>query len=505
MFFSFAKIERMQLSKTDYMMFLRHPAWLWLKKHDKAKLPPTDDALQAMFDDGHEFEKYAEELFPTGVKLGSNSYQEYLTLPDRTELELKKGTKIILQGRLEPGEITCIFDVIKKVGENEFDLYEIKSSTEVKEDHILDLAFQTIVLENAGLKIRKTFVIHVNNKYERLGEIDIKQLVAETEVTEKVKYKIEETKELIQKALSVMRSKTPPDYSPRHVGLDALGEWMAIYEILHPQVHPYNIYKLARLNPEMIGQLEDLGIKLIADIPDSVSLNTRQLTQFKATKENKRTVNKLKIKEFISQIKYPLYFFDYETFSTVIPPFDGIRPYQQVPFQYSLHMIDKPGGIMTHKEFLHTTNSHPGLPLLQQLTKDIGDKGTVLVWFESFEKSRNTELGEMFPEYAKFMNFLNERIIDLIIPFSNCWFVDKDFFGSASLKKVFPVLISEYSYEKLNIQEGGTASRIWTETVLESKNLEKKEQIMKDLLAYCHLDTMAMVQLLKFLQNEVKI
>lgn len=494
----------MQLSKSDYLLFLRHPAWLWLKKHDKSKLPPIDDALQAIFDDGKLFETYADKLFPDAVRIGF-SFQDnnYMSMPKRTMQAIESETKTILQGRFEAGNITCIFDVLQKTGENEYDLFEIKSSTEVKEDHILDLAFQTIVLENAGLKIRKMFVIHVNNNYVRLGEIDVKQLTIQSDITHDVLSKIDETRNSIQQALSIMQSKTPPDFSPRYVGLGALDEWMAIYEILNPQIHPHNIYKLTRLNPKLIGQLEDLGVNLIADIPGSIHLHPKQQIQVQATKEDKRTVNKEKIKEFISQIRYPLYFFDYETFSTVIPPFDGIRPYQQVPFQYSLHVIDSPNGMITHKEFLHTTNSHPGIHLLEQLKKDIGDKGTVFVWYQSFEKGRNTELGEMFPEYAQFMSELNERIVDLIIPFSNNWFVDKDFFGSASIKKVFPVLVSEWSYEKLNIQEGVTASRIWTETILEGKNTEEKEKMMKDLRDYCCLDTMAMVQLFKFLQTEI--
>jgi hypothetical protein len=287
------------------------------------------------------------------------------------------------------------------------------------------------------------------------------------------------------------------------VGLDALGEWMAIYEILNPQVHPHNIYKLARLNPKLIGELEDLGVKLICDVPDSITLHPKQKLQIQVTKEDKRIVNKEKIREFISQIKYPLYFFDYETFCTVIPPFDGIGPYQQVPFQYSVHMIDSPQGKLIHKEFLHTVNSNPCTLLLEQLKKDIGDEGTVLVWYEPFEKGRNTELGEMFPEYAEFLTDLNVRIIDLMIPFSNNWFVDKDFFGSASIKKVMPALISELSYEKLAISEGETASRTWKELVFENKYAEKKEELRKQLLEYCGMDTLAMVQLFKFLQTEI--
>lgn len=496
----------MQLSKSDYMLFLRHPAWLWLKKHDKSKLPAIDESLQTLFDDGKLFETYADQLFPDAVRVGfSFKDNNYSTMPLRTRQTIEAGTETVLQGRFESGKITCIIDVLQKVSENEYDLYEIKSSTEVKDEHILDLAFQTIVLEESGLNIRKLFVIHVNNEYVRSGALDIHNLIAQTEVTEEVREHIEETKEGIQKAISIMNSPTPPDFSPRYVGLKALKEWMEIYTILNPEVDEYSIYKLARLNPELVGELEDLGIKLISDIPNSVKLHAKQQIQVLVTKENRRIVNKEKIKDFISKITYPLYFFDYETFSSVIPPFDGIHPYQQVPFQYSLHIIDKPNGTLTHKEFLHTTNSNPALPLLQQLKIDIGDKGTVLVWYEPFEKGRNTELGEMFPEYSQFMSELNGRIVDLMTPFSNNWFVDKDFFGSASIKKVFPVLISELSYKKLNIQEGATASRTWKETILEGKNHEEKEKIMKDLRDYCHLDTMAMVQLCNYLLDEINL
>jgi hypothetical protein len=220
---------------------------------------------------------------------------------------------------------------------------------------------------------------------------------------------------------------------------------------------------------------------------------------------DKRIIDKNKISEFIHNIKYPLYFFDYETFSSVIPPFDGIKPYQQVPFQYSLHILQDPNAQIQHKEYLHLEDTHPGLPLLQRLKEDIGDKGTVFVWYEKFEKGRNKELGEMFPEYGDFMQSVNNRIVDLMIPFSEGWFVDRDFFGSASIKKVLPVLVTELSYKEFAIQEGASAQRIWMETILDGKNSNTKNKILTDLIEYCKLDTLAMVQLYKVLQAEIGI
>lgn len=485
------------------MMFLKQPAWLWLKKHDKAKLPEVDLATQAMFDNGHLFEMYAQKLFPQSTLLGFADYQEYLSLPKRTHWSIENGAKTIMQGRVESASITCIFDVLDRVEGNVFDLYEIKSSTSIKIDHEYDLAFQVVVLEQAGLTIRNVGVICVNNQYVRKGPIDIHSLTKTTDVTTAVRLLIDETKLTIQQAIRTMQSDTPPGMSPRFVRYGPIDEWLGIYKSLYKDLDPHSIYHLTSIKPQLIGELEDSGITHIKDIPDHIALTPKQKLQVQSTKSNKRIIEHTKIREFLRQLRYPLYFFDYETLSSVIPSFDGIKPYQQVPFQYSLHILDSRDAPIRHKEFLHTENSHPGLPLLQKLKDEIGTHGTILVWYEKFEKDRNKELGEMFPEYTECMHDINKRIVDLMTPFAQGWFVDKDFFGSASIKKVLPVLVTELSYKELTIQEGAAAQRIWMETILDGKNADKKLEIMDDLRAYCTLDTLAMVQLYKVLLAEV--
>lgn len=493
----------MTLSKSDYMLFLKQPAWLWLKKHDKSKLPEIDPNTQAMFDTGHLFEKYAEQLFPNSVYLGFTNYSEYESLPKYTTQALLKGAKTIFQGRFEIERITCIVDVLDRIEGNIFDLYEIKSSTSIKIDHEYDLAFQVVVLEQAGYQIRKTQVIHVNNKYIRNGEIDSKAITKITDCTEAVRALENETKLNIQEALKIIDSTTPPNLSPRFVRMGPIDEWLAIYKAINSNLDPHSIYNLVTLKPNLVGELEDLGITQIKDIPDTIKLSEKQRSQIYTTRHDTRIIDKIKIKNFLKELQYPLYFLDYETLSSVIPSFDGIRPYQQVPFQYSIHIIESPDAELQHKEFLHKKNTNPALPLLQKLKEDIGDKGTVIVWNEKFEKGRNKELGEMYPEYAEFMQLVNNRVVDLMIPFSQGWFVDKDFFGSASIKKVLPILVTELSYNELNIHEGGSAQRIWMETILDDKNQDSKDKIMSDLIEYCKMDTLAMVQLFKVLQAEI--
>jgi len=449
----------MQISKSNYMNFLRHPTWLWIEKHDKSKIPPVDENTQAMFDAGHQFEPYAESLFPEGVTLGFSDYDEYRSLPQRTKDAIARGDKVLFQPRFEWQEFTCICDIVSFVGENEVDLYEIKASTSAKTEHEFDLAFQVAVLEGTGLTVRSVSVIHVNNQYVRSGEIEADKITAITDVTDKVRKRGDITAKYMPMALEVANSNQMPDPDPALAKLGSKADWLKIYENIFP--------------PEPKNWPEDI----------QPEINTQE------------------IKNFLDGLKYPLYFLDYETMSSLIPRFDGHRPYQQVPMQYSLHILRAPNAELEHKEFLHRDNSDPALPLTEQLIEDIGTEGSVIVWYEGFEKSRNTELGDMFPQYKEAMEAVNDRVVDLIIPFKQKWYDDPRFEGSASIKKVLPVLCPELSYKTLGIQEGGSAQRLWMEAVLDGTRTDEKEKILADLLEYCGLDTLAMVEIWRKLRK----
>ncbi len=502
----------MVISKSEFLLFLKHPAWLWLKKYDKSKLPLPDEDLQALFDEGTLFESYAEKLFPDAVRLGykkdGNEFSgtKYYALPDLTLKEVEKGTKTILQGRIEVNNITAIFDVLEKAGKNTFDLSEIKASTSVKPEHIVDLAFQTIVLEDAGFKVRNISVLHVNNKYVRRGDIDPKGITSKADVTAEVREALEETRENIARAFKILESKTMPDISPRHLsqGGEVFEEWLKIFQLIRGKLPETSIYKLYSPDSKTIAWLEDNGIELLNDIPLDGPLNEKQLRQVEAMKSGRQHVNTEEIKNFLNDLKYPLYFLDYETMAGVLPAFDGYRPYQQIPFQYSLHVLEKPGTEPKHKEYLHTEKSDPVPHLLKRLKDDFSGFGSVISWYMPFEKGRNKEMGEAYPEYKIFLDGVNDRMVDLMVPFSKGWFVDKDFFGRSSIKSVLPALLPDFSYKDLNISHGGQAQRVWMETILRGKNQKDKEKIMADLREYCNLDTYAMYAIFKYLQDKVR-
>ena len=441
------------------MMFLRQPAWLWLKKNDPKKLPPVDENTQALFDAGHQFEPYAESKFPEGATLGFSDYNEYLSLPQRTQDAIKSGAPVLFQPRFEWQEYTCICDIVSFVEGNEVDLYEIKASTSAKVEHEFDLAFQAAVLEGTGLKVRNIYVIHVNNQYVRNGAIEADKITHTEDVTTKVRKRSEATAKYMPLALATAQQKTMPDPSPDLAKLGSKKSWLQVYEAIFPQT------------PK----------EYPADIAP--------------------TIQQDEIKKFLDGLKYPLYFLDYETLMSLVPYFDGHRPYQQVPFQYSLHILQSPDAELEWREYLHRDNSDPARPLTEQLIKDIGDSGTVLVWYEGFEKARNSELGEMLPQYKGAMEAINDRVIDLMVPFKSKWYDDPRFAGSASIKQVLPVVCPELSYKALGIQEGGSAQRLWMEAVLDEKRADQKEQILADLIEYCKLDTFAMVEIFNKLKE----
>ncbi len=492
----------MELSKSDYILFLKHPAWLWLKKHQKNLLPPIDENTQALFDAGHLFESYAEKIFKGEVeKLGFDMSipNDYDNLLQKTNQALQNPPQFLLQARFKYEELTCICDVIEFISQKEINLYEIKSSTRVKPDHHYDLAFQAFILEKLGFLVHQIFVAHVNNSYVRQGEIDPEKLTKVTEVTEEVKKLRKLTSHQIQKALKTATSYQKPDLSPIYCRLNSFQDWLKIYKSIET-VPADSILNLYLLNAQLLIKFDEMNITSLSQIPDDFYLTTKQQRQVQAFKDKKPIIDQTKIHSFLETLKFPIYFLDYETLASVIPPFDGLKPYQQLPFQYSLDVIEAPDKKLKHFEYIHQDSTNPVKPLTDQLIDNIGETGSIVVWNMSFESSCNVLLAKLYPEKKDQLKKINSRIVDLMVPFSDGLYIDKDFQGSASIKKVLPVLNQKLSYKSLNISEGESAQRIWMQTFLDNNPQFSKEKVIKDLLVYCGLDTLAMVEIYNYLK-----
>jgi hypothetical protein len=221
------------------------------------------------------------------------------------------------------------------------------------------------VLEGNGFTVRNVSVIHVNNQYVRMGDVNPKELTTFADVTDEVNEIALKTPEYMEAANKAATQAEMPDPNPELAKLGSKSEWMKVYENIFPPE--------PKIWPEDTQPVVDTG----------------------------------EIERFLGELKYPLYFFDYETMQGLVPYFDGQRPYQQVPFQYSLHIIREPGGEVEHREYLHKDNTNPAPALAEQLVEDMGDSGSIITWNMRFEKSVNEELGRMYPEYAEQITAIN--------------------------------------------------------------------------------------------------
>ncbi|WP_435229368.1 DUF2779 domain-containing protein [Pseudopelagicola sp. nBUS_20] len=482
----------MQISKSDYMLFLRHPAWLWIKKHQKHLLPPIDPSLQSRFDEGHAFEPYAEALFPNLVRLGFSDFSSYQSLTTLTSETWQAGAKAVAQGRYEDGQITCITDIVSRNGDG-YVLTEIKSSTSAKIEHTFDLAFQRLVLEGAGMPILRCEVAHVNRSFRKNGQIAPEELVTITDISEEVENQIENTRRWVDQALSVAKSNTMPDPAPERARLKSYHEWLEIRAKITPTLCPESIHLLPFINAKQASALIKEGITSIDDVDDPTILSKSTRRYLTSRSQGSQIVDHDALDRFLGEITYPIYYLDYETSQSLLPQWEGTRPYQQVPFQYSLHVQREPDGDIEHHEYLHREESNPIPALLKNLRKDIGDVGSILVWYEPFEKTRNTEMAEAFPEHKAFLFNLNERVIDLMQPFSDQTITDPAFMGSSSIKKVLPALVPELAYDDLDIKEGASASRLWKEVTMINPEAQERLKVYANLVDYCTRDTWAMV------------
>jgi hypothetical protein len=217
-------------------------------------------------------------------------------------------------------------------------------------------------------------------------------------------------------------------------------------------------------------------------------------------KSGREIIDLNNIQLFLADLLYPLYFMDFETFQTAVPLYDGAKPYQQIPFQYSIHYKEYQTAPLKHFEFLAETSGDPRIPFIEKLLNDINGKGDIIVYNKAFEITRLKELARDFPKYSKQINLLISRIKDLMLPFQKRFYYKPEMKGSHSIKNVLPALVPSLNYSGLNISEGSMASLSF-EQLLYEDDLFRVNEIRKDLLEYCKLDTLAMVKILEVLES----
>lgn len=468
------------LTKTAYLQFLCCPQEFWLARNNP-ELFVEEKTIEFLHlvEQGNDFEALARRL----------------SLFDRANTNLR----IEFQRVFETEDLFAKSDVvITDLTSGEVSIYEIKAVLNIKKEHYADLAFQKHAAELSGVKIAKTFLVTANPGFIKNGDIIPDEMFVVTDVTAEVDAIHAETVLQIAQAFEYL-DQTPQPNLAEHCASKLECKFIRHH---FPDLPEYTVFEISRLNSKKRAKLLNAGVIDILHVPADFPLSEKQRRQVDLAQSGNSVIETAQIKAIIENLEYPVCFLDYETLNYAIPLFDGVKPYQQIVFQYSVRILDSPDSKPEHYEFLSTGAGNPCLDLAEALFETLSHRmGAVIVWNESFEKARNAELAAMFPQFGDFFEELSEKSFDLMTIFSEQLYVCPEFKGRFSLKKVAPALCPEIFYDELRINEGRAASIHWYWLASQRFDDERNREIYEDLLKYCELDTLATVEIFKFLKN----
>lgn len=477
-------LSKSELSKSDFLEYLQCPKSLWLKKkkpelHRQSDLSEFD---QKLIDDGYAIERIAGKLFE----------QAHYNIPQEEVAE--HDGEHFFQTTFVFEKLLARTDILERVSNTGWNLIEIKSSTSLKKDHYIDLAFQKYVLEQCGFKVLDCYVLHCNKEYVKNGELEIDKLLKRERVSDKVLDIFLEVKKQILE-FTDYASQEKIDESYCECLYKTKSNHCANFDYFNKNIPKNNIYQLNRISAKRINFLLDKGIISLSDA-DEKHFSSRAQLEVLSFKQDAPIINKAKIQKALGNLTFPLFFYDYETYNAAVPLLDGFWSQRHLVFQVSIHKMDDQGNL-SHFEYLADKIEQP-IELVRKMEEFTGTCGTFISWNKSFENTRNKEIASQFPSLKPYLDYVTTHTFDLMDIFKKD-FVDYRSKGSTSIKNILPLLCPELSYGQLSIQDGAAALSMWMKSVREST--DEKEKIRRDLLDYCKLDTYAMVRIYQEIQS----
>ena len=483
------------LSKSRFTAGLQCHKRLYLECYDRELADEVTEQQQAIFDSGTDVGALARDLYPGGVLISEDHFDhEGAVISTRTVLSAS-GVPPIYEAAFLYDGVRIRADILVPVDGDQFDLVEVKSTSRVKDEHIYDVGIQLYVLRGSGIPVRRACLCHLNTDYVyEGGAYKLGRLFRVEDVTNECLPLQPEIPSLLTAMRLALGNPAPPDVATgRHCTKPYLCQFYGHCHVNEPEDH---ISQLPRAGEELLGSLEAAGIEDIRHIPAGFpGMNPLQRRVRDSVAANRVYLDSALHRE-LTQLQRPIHFLDFETFNPALPLYRGTRPYQVIPFQWSLHMLDEEG-TLCHKEFLHDGNDDPRPAFAESLLAAVGDSGPIIV-YSGFEAARIRELAEVYPDFSAGLEaLLDGRMVDLLLLVrTHCY--HPGFHGSFSIKSVLPALVPHLGYDDLAINDGSLASMAYTEMRRPETTPERRAEIRRDLLAYCERDTLAEVELFKF-------
>ena len=494
-----------QISKSNFLSGTQCHKKLYFDKFRKDLIPAEDDAQEALFELGHEIGALAKKYFVGGLDASPENFNDFSGSISNTLKWIKEKTPTIYEAAFSSNGVFAALDILHHLKGKRWAI-EVKSSTDVKDYHLTDASLQFWVMDKCGFKPDKFYIMHINNEYVRSGEIDVRQLFTLADITKEVIANQSWVNAQVEELHLVLNKGNEPKIG---IGKHCNDPFSCQFQN-HCWKHipeEYSVFELYSARGKD-WQLYDLGVLHLKNVDENTfKLNHRQKLQIAGAKKGESYIDKVSISNFLKDWQYPLYFFDFETIFPAIPVLDGTRPFQQVPFQFSLHIIERPQGEVIHHEFLadprhfnEGTDKNPREELIKALKAYIGKIGSIVAYNATFEVNVLRDLAVAFPDHKKFIDSLISRFVDLLIPFRSAWYYLPSMGGSASIKSVLPAIAPEFGYEDLEIGNGSDASNIFLSMI--KKAFEGNEEETRNALKkYCERDTFGMVILYQKLRE----
>ena len=485
------------LSKSSFIKGLQCEKHLYLYKYHYDEMDELSEMQKAIFKRGTNVGVLAQKLFPGGVIAAQGDPPNYEMALKRTKELINSDAKVIYEAAFMFNEVLAIADIVvmEKEGAK---IFEVKSSTSISETYLNDAALQYYVISNLGMKVKDFSIIYINNQYVRKGDLNLEELFTTESVLESVLPLQKSVKENVNRFKKVLLKKQMPNidigehcYNPYTCGF---------FNYCRKHIPEDSIFDFSGMHLAKKYELYREGIISFDDVPEEYPLNKNNELQLDVYRSGKPLIDKKAIKNFLSDLNYPLYFMDFETFQPAVPLFNDSKPYQQIPFQYSVFLKKNNDSKAEHFEFLAETGFDPRKKFIENLLKVVEGNGDVLVYNKTFEITRLDEIARDFPEYTGEIEKLISRIKDLMIPFQKKYYYASEMKGSYSIKAVLPALVPELSYDELEINEGGLASVAY-ESLQTETDLMFIAEIKQQLIEYCKLDTLGMVRILERLEG----
>jgi hypothetical protein len=484
------------LSKSKLVAYRQCPRRLWLEIH-RPELRQDSTATLASFASGYAVGDVARRLYdPEGtgtlIDVGSVGYPKAFALTQ----EALAGNKPIFEAGFAAHGALAFADVMlpmKKGKKTVWRMVEVKSSSEVKDYHRDDVAIQTFVARQSGVPLIGASVAHVDTEWIYPGGGDYRGLLVEEDVTDEAFGRSDEVKDWIAAAHAIAKERNEPvchtgDQCSDPFDCGFFGHCRASEPVAE---HP--VEWLPRIQTKALKEhLANADIIDLAQVPDKL-LNAKQLRVKQCTLENKVYFDAAGAGRDLAPHTLPGLFLDFETIRFVVPIWAGTRPYQQIPFQFSCHVLGADGKL-THTDFLDLSGNDPSEDFSEALLAACQPAGPIFVYNKGFEGARIRELAERYSKYRAALLALLPRLVDLL-PITGEHYYHPDQQGSWSIKKVLPAMAPELRYDALEgVQDGGAAMTAYTEAIAPNTSAERKAEIKEQLLAYCGLDTFAMIR-----------